>query len=251
MSRLTIRGPSHIGCAAFALLLLACAEPSDRPIGPGGGPVGPSGGADGAAATGWASGRLCEINSLTDYGYCEPLLNSGLGVSTFDSFADVNDDGTFIVEIKVIENGHVPIFVVSTDEWFGGAKWKDAEPGDDIAQVEIPVMTRATSLAMIEASGAVHAPGEGIVAMQAIGVNGVPLEDVDFGPLDGKMPHHGGPDVFTLGGKTSTSGTAVYFGITPDRLGFQLEFVDSGQEYLPHSVLGDDTFTIIETMVER
>jgi hypothetical protein len=165
---------------------------------------------------------------------------------------DVQDDGTFDVEIKYIDkNGHIAIYVISTDEWVGGAKWVDAEPGEDLYDLEVPVMKRETMEAIVQGSGAEHPPGDGIVALQAASFNGVPLEGVDFGPLEGKEPYHGGPSTFSPGGATSSNGTAVYFGIISGPAGFELEFADSGQDYSLHSVLGHDTFTIARVKLDR
>lgn len=250
--RIRMRGAPHIRYCAFALLLLACAEPDDRPISPGGGPVGPGGT---GTPNGWAQGSICEVTSFTDQEGCRPLLNSGLQVSTFGGVADVDDEGTFNIEIKIPKNGtpaeHVPIYVVSTEDWFGGTIWTGGEHGEALSGIEVPLMTRATMEATVEASGAVHPFGDGIAVLRATGFNRVPIEDVDFGPIDGQMPYHGGPTAFSLGGTTSANGTAVYFGMSPGAAGFNFEFMDSGESYEGHSFLANDTFTIVPVQVAR
>jgi hypothetical protein len=251
MSRYESYRASHIGCGAFALLLLACADPGDRPIGPGGGMTGPDITVDGGSQNARARGRICEITSFTDRGPCKPVLNSGIRVSTYNSFDDVDDDGTFNVEIKAVDRGHVAVYAITTDDWFGGAVWTDAEPGEELYNIEVPFMKRETSDAIIEGSGAEFINGNGIVAVQATGFNGVPLAGVDFGPMAGKVPHHGGPTTFTPGGLTSSNGTAVYFDILPGADGFEFEFADGGQDYTLHSFIGNNTFTIMPVMLDR
>ena len=112
-------------------------------------------------------------------------------------------------------------------------------------------MKRETFIEIAPGSGAELLLGDSIVALQATGFNGFPLADVDFGTLQGNVPYHGGPSTFSPGGLTSSTGMAVYFAITPGAHGFEFEFSDSGQDYTVHSVLGNNTFTIVPVKLDR
>ena len=253
--------PQVGGLAAFAcaLLLLGCGDPEERPIGPGGGPIGGGGGADGGATT-IAKGRICIVQDLNDRGPCQTFTNSELTVTargtSIPIFSDVESDGTFeIVDLPSIKNEHIPMYVRSTDEWVGGAIWADAKPGEDIVNLEIPVMLR-TSLDNIKAqSGATTGNDNSVIAIQVTNFSGLPLDNVSFAPFeyDATPARYGGPSGFSTGSTTTSTGTAAFFDTLVDENGegFDLPFTDAGEEFTTHGTVWSDSFTIIPVQLSR
>ena len=249
----------RLAAFACALLLLACSDPDSRPVGPGGGPIGPGGGADAGAPT-IAKGRICEIQNFDDTGPCQPLLDSGLFVGSTGNLreSEVEADGSFeLGNLSPIVNEHIFVNLVSSDEWLGGEIWADALPGQDILNLEIPVIRRATRDAIVEQSGA---DPESLVVVQVTSYSGLPLSGVSFSPyvleIDlslQNVPNYGGPSVYSPGTVTTETGTAVFFATLVDesRLGFDIHFTDAGTDYMTHGSIWSDSFTIIPVQLSR
>jgi hypothetical protein len=236
----------------LSLLVLGCAT-EDPPIGPGtGGTMPPKITADGGDQA-WATGRLCEVEDFTfNTTGCKPILNSGLIVSTYSTFTDVENDGSFQVKIAGVGDGHVPVWIVSTDTWFGGSQWVDAEPGQNLYDIDVPAMKRDTMEDIVVQSGnPVVAFGDSIIVMQASNFSGLPLDNVAFGPIEDVDPYYGGAGVYAPGDATTTTGTGVYFGVIPYSTGFEVEVTDSGNSYTTHGLVANDNFTIIPIQLSR
>jgi hypothetical protein len=160
-------------------------------------------------------------------------------------------DGSFEIEIVYLSNEHVPVYVISTDTWFGGTLAADAKVGENLFNLEVPVMRRETADAIVANSGETMLIGNSIIAVQTTSYAGVPLEGVSYGDVKGVEARYGGPDSYQAGTMTTSAGMAMYFDVGPGSSGFNMTYTDAGTDFMTHGIVGPDGFTIIPVRLSR
>jgi hypothetical protein len=55
----------------------------------------------------------------------------------------------------------------------------------------------------------------------------------------------GGPVAYQAGGATTSTGMAVYFGVAPGFDGLDISLSSGGMDYMTHSIVGADNFSIV------